>query len=107
MSDSDIKRYTAEELRAMRARGESQSDWAAVRAMTEVELEESIRTDPDWADIPANWMDNAVLVMPGRKKLLSLRLNADVVEWFRQQGPGYQTRINAVLEAYMKAKRTG
>ena len=36
------------------------------------------------------------------KKLLSLRLDNDVVDWFKQQGPGYQTRINAVLRAFVQ-----
>jgi uncharacterized protein (DUF4415 family) len=38
-----------------------------------------------------------------RKAAISLRLDADVLEWFRAQGPGYQTRINAVLRAYREA----
>lgn len=38
-----------------------------------------------------------------RKALLSLRIDADVVEWFRAQGPGYQSRMNALLRAYMEA----
>ena len=35
-----------------------------------------------------------------RKAAISLRLDADVLEWFKAQGPGYQTRINAILRAY-------
>lgn len=38
-----------------------------------------------------------------RKSLLSLRIDADVVAWFRAQGPGYQSRMNALLRAYMEA----
>lgn len=38
-----------------------------------------------------------------RKAAISLRLDADVLEWFRTRGPGYQTRINAVLRAYKEA----
>jgi uncharacterized protein (DUF4415 family) len=37
------------------------------------------------------------------KSLLSLRIDADVIEWFKAQGPGYQTRMNALLRAYMEA----
>jgi uncharacterized protein (DUF4415 family) len=44
-------------------------------------------------------------VMPRPKQLLSLRIDDDVVEWFRQQGPGYQTRINAALRAVMQHVR--
>jgi uncharacterized protein (DUF4415 family) len=38
-----------------------------------------------------------------KKVLLSLRIDADVVEWFRAQGEGYQSRMNALLRAYMEA----
>jgi len=40
-----------------------------------------------------------------RKTLLSLRIDSDVVEWFRAQGRGYQSRMNALLRAYMDAHR--
>ena len=40
-----------------------------------------------------------------RKKLLTLRIDGDVVEWYRRQGPGYQTRINALLRAYMQERK--
>ena len=37
-----------------------------------------------------------------RKRLLTIRIDNDVLEWYRKQGPGYQTRINALLRAYMR-----
>ena len=40
------------------------------------------------------------------KELISLRVDQDVIEWFKAQGPGYQTRINAVLRAYRDASAT-
>lgn len=40
-----------------------------------------------------------------KKSLLSLRIDADVLEWFRAQGRGYQSRMNALLRAYMKAHK--
>jgi uncharacterized protein (DUF4415 family) len=40
-----------------------------------------------------------------RKKLLTLRIDSDVVEWYRRQGPGYQTRINTLLRAYMQERK--
>ncbi len=98
-----IVRYSAEELRAKIARGEDRSDWARVDAMTEEELEAAIASDPDWKDVPRDWYKDAIPVMPGPKTALSLRLDPDVVEFFRAQGKGYQTRMNAVLRAYMRA----
>jgi len=40
-----------------------------------------------------------------KKSLLSLRIDADVLEWFRAQGRGYQSRMNALLRAYMEAHK--
>jgi|SRR5437773_9675327 len=45
------------------------------------------------------------LSSPRAKTLLSLRVDSDVVEWFRAQGRGYQSRMNALLRAYMDAHR--
>jgi uncharacterized protein (DUF4415 family) len=52
----------------------------------------------------ADWT-NAVLPEQSRKKLISLRVDPDVLDFFKAQGPGYQTRINAVLQAYMQVKK--
>ena len=100
--ERDTRRYTAAELEDLRSRGESLTDWARVRAKSEEELERDIAADPDFAGMRADWFEAAKAVMPAPKKMLSLRLDADVVDWFRQQGPGYQTRMNAVLKAFME-----
>jgi uncharacterized protein (DUF4415 family) len=47
------------------------------------------------------WKD-ARVVMPRRKETVTIRLDADLLQWFRSER-GYQTRINAILRAYMKA----
>jgi uncharacterized protein (DUF4415 family) len=46
-----------------------------------------------------------VLVTPSAKTQITVRLDRDVLEWFRGQGKGYQTRMNAVLKAYMESQR--
>lgn len=48
---------------------------------------------------------NTVLPEQARKKLISLRVDPEVLEFFKAQGPGYQTRMNAVLQAYMQVKK--
>ena len=40
-----------------------------------------------------------------KKALLSLRIDSDVIEWFKKQGAGYQSRMNALLRAYMEAHK--
>ena len=51
-----------------------------------------------------DWVDT-VLPEPSRKKLISLRVDPEVLDFFKAQGPGYQTRMNAVLQAYMQVKK--
>jgi uncharacterized protein (DUF4415 family) len=51
-----------------------------------------------------SWVD-AELPEQSRKKLISLRVDPEVIEFFKAQGPGYQTRMNAVLTAYMQVKK--
>jgi uncharacterized protein (DUF4415 family) len=102
--DGDIVSYTAEELRAMIARGEDQTDWARVDAMTEEQLEELIASDPDWADIPRDWYERATPYYPkGHKTQVRLLLDPDLLAWFKRQGRGYQARINAALRAFVEA----
>jgi uncharacterized protein (DUF4415 family) len=60
----------------------------------------------DYSDIPATdakFWEKAQVVMPSIKTHLSLRLDEDVVKWFKRQGAGYQTKINAVLRFYVQA----
>jgi uncharacterized protein (DUF4415 family) len=102
--DGTIVTYTVEELEQMRARGESETDWARVDAMTEEELEAAIASDPDWADIPRDWYKHARPHYPAAKrKEVRLRLDPDLLAWFKRQGPGYQARINAALRAFVEA----
>lgn len=85
--------YTAEELREMIARGEDQTDWARVDAMTEEELEALIANDPDWADIPCDWHKHAKPHYPERmKKQVGLRLDPDLPAWFERRGQAGRRR---------------
>lgn len=47
----------------------------------------------------------AEAVMPVGKKLVSVRFDTDVLEWFKNQGAGYQTRMNAVLRAFVEEQK--
>jgi uncharacterized protein (DUF4415 family) len=67
--------------------------------MTEADIERS--SPPELADLPVDFWDGAELVLPGSKQAISLRVDQDVLEWFRSLGPRYQTRMNAVLRSYM------
>jgi uncharacterized protein (DUF4415 family) len=80
------------------------TDWAALDALTDKEIEEAVRNDPDAVPLDFNW-DEAVLVIPPRKKAISIRVDEDVLDYFKNEGAGYQRRINAVLRSYMQQKK--
>ena len=66
-----------------------------------------METSPeDLAHLPDDFWDEAELVVPAAKRAISLRVDEDVLAWFRSLGPRYQTRMNAVLRAYMKRTAT-
>jgi uncharacterized protein (DUF4415 family) len=62
---------------------------------------------PELADLPADFFDRASIVHPTPKQPISLRIDEDVLRWFKAQGPRYQSRMNAVLRAYMAAIQKG
>ena len=62
----------------------------------------------DTSDIPEleqAFFENAQLRLPTKKTPITIRLDHEVVEWYRSLGKGYQTRINAILRMYMEANR--
>jgi uncharacterized protein (DUF4415 family) len=59
---------------------------------------------PELSGLPSDFWDSAELVEPVRKQAVSLRIDEDVLDWFRQHGPRYQSRMNAVLRSYMNAR---
>jgi uncharacterized protein (DUF4415 family) len=64
----------------------------------------------DYSDIPEldeAFFEKAVIVLPQPKASVSIRLDQEVLDWFKSQGKGYQTRINALLRAYMEAQTKG
>ena len=78
---------------------------ARLRRVSDAEI---ARTSPrELADLPADFWEVATFVVPSAKKAISLRVDEDVLAWFRQSGPRYQTRMNAVLRSYVASMRTG
>ena len=64
------------------------------------------RDAPKWTpEMFARSIVKQGLKATGSKSLLSLRVDSDVLSWFRSQGPGYQSRMNALLRAYMQAHK--
>jgi uncharacterized protein (DUF4415 family) len=79
------------------------SDLERLRRTTDEEIDAQIKDDPDFSD-DWNWGE-AVLVMPPKKKPISIRLDEDVLDFFKDEGGQYQRRINAVLRSYMDQRK--
>ena len=64
--------------------------------------------DIDYTDIPEldeEFWENAVIEYPKKKKPVTIRLDVDILEWFKSLGKGYQTKINAILRSYYEAHK--
>ena len=86
-------------------RRKGKTDWARVDALTDEEIEASIANDPDWQEFKNIDWSKAVLVIPPKKKAISIRIDEDVLDYFKKNGAGYQRRMNAVLRSFMQQKR--
>ncbi len=80
------------------------ADLAYLRKMSEGEVERFARDD--LGELPDDFWDHANLVIPPTKRGIYLRVDEDVIDWFRSQGPRYQTRMNAVLRSFMERTQT-
>ena len=81
------------------------TDWARVDALSDREIEKAVKSDPDAAPIlDKEWFRTAKLALPERKVPISLRMDQEVVQWFKASGRRYQSRMNAVLKAYVRAQ---
>jgi len=93
-----ITRVSAEQARRMKGK----TDFAELDALGDDDIARAVAADPEAAPLDTDWA-KAHLVLPPGKELVTLRLDRDVIAWFRKGGKGYQTRINAVLRAYKDA----
>jgi uncharacterized protein (DUF4415 family) len=90
-------------IRKWGERRKGKTDWNRVDKLTDEEVAKAVASDPDAAPIDIDWSD-AVLVIPAKKKAISIRVDEDVLDFFKKEGDGYQRRINAVLRSYMQQK---
>lgn len=83
----------------------SQTDWKRLDAMQDEDIDLS-----DTQEITPEMFAKAIvrhgLTAKPKKQQVTLRIDSDVLTWFREQGRGYQTKINALLRAYMDAHQS-
>jgi uncharacterized protein (DUF4415 family) len=78
---------------------------AAFRRMSDEEVARRAAGDPDAGVLPPGFWDNAQVLYGEPKQQITLRLDADVIRWFKETGKGYQSRMGAVLRSYVRAQR--
>ncbi|MCJ2082263.1 BrnA antitoxin family protein [Methylobacterium sp. J-090] len=100
MSEKSITHTT------LQGRRQGRTDHTALKAVTDETIAERVASDPDAGPLDIDW-SKAELVIPQRKAAISIRLDEDVLDFFKRSGAGYQSRINAVLRSYMQAKGGG
>lgn len=87
-------------MRKISSKTRSKTNWTRVDSLSD--------RDIDYSDIPEldkDFFKSATLVLPEPKTTVTIRLDQQVLDWFKAKGPGYQTRINALLRAYMEAHK--
>lgn len=77
---------------------ESRTDWNRVNNMSDSDIDSS-----DIQELGKDFFSSARIRMPRTKKAVSIRLDADVLDWFKHEEKQYQTKINAILRAYVEA----
>ena len=88
-------------MKKISSKTRSKTNWTRVDSLSD--------RDIDFSDIPEldkDFFKSATLVLPEPKTTMTIRLDQQVLEWFKAKGPGYQTRINALLRAYMEAHKS-
>lgn len=95
-NDANSQIYTADQLSRMLATGEDRTDWERVSRLTDDDVEAAVASDPDEAGMVIDW--NAAHV---DESGTSVRIDPDILDYFRQAGRGHAARINSVLRAYM------
>jgi uncharacterized protein (DUF4415 family) len=100
--NGNISRFSADKIRRKIVRGESRTDWKRVKAMSQKEVERLAYRDE--GPLPDDWESNVTVGLPPAKQDIHIRLDGDILEWFKAHGRGYQTRINAVLRAFVQTR---
>lgn len=99
MKKENIVQFKTDELSKI-----SKTDWKRLDAINDDEIDTS-----EIPELDEEWFKNANVVFPKKKKAISLRVEGDVLEWFKSNSNskdrGYQTLMNAVLKAYARSHK--
>jgi len=96
---SSFVRYSADAAKKLN----SEADWTKVAATTREEIERQALVDE--GPLPVGWENTVVVGVPETRQSVTMLIDASVLRWFKAHGPGYQARMNAVLRAFVTARR--
>ncbi|HYH19309.1 MAG TPA: BrnA antitoxin family protein [Azospirillum sp.] len=83
------------------------TDWSRADALSDDQIRAAVESDPDAAPIVDEaWFEQAEVVEPATKTAISIRIDREVLDYFKASSRRYQTKINAVLRAYMEHERS-
>jgi len=85
---------------------ESVTDWERLRHLSDSDIHTAVVADPDIIPTDEDFWGKAEIVLPQRKPTITIRIDSEVLAWLKGQGKGYQSRINAILKAYMKSHQS-
>ena len=89
-------------MTALPVKGRRKTDWARVEATTEAEIDaHQIEDEGRVRRLDKEWIDSASRSLPEPKVSITIRVDKHVLDYFKDQGPSYQTRMNAALAAYV------
>ena len=100
MSEKNIIKRSAKDLK------KGKTDFQRLRKLSDEDIAKAVAKDKDAVPIVTDWSD-AEFIVPPCKKPVNIRLDEDIIQHFKSSGPGYQTRINAVLRHYVEQKKVG
>lgn len=86
---------------------ETVTDWDRLRRLSDADIHAAVASDPDIIPTDEEFWGTAEIVLPQRKPTITIRIDSEVLAWLKGQGKGYQSRINAILRAYMKTQNGG
>jgi uncharacterized protein (DUF4415 family) len=89
--------------RSRRKAAELHTDWKRLRSLADAQIHAAVTADPEANPTDEGFWATAKVVLPRPKRTITMRLDADLLDWFRANR-GYQTRINTILRAYMNAQ---
>jgi uncharacterized protein (DUF4415 family) len=95
MKDKNIIQHTRHTL------PKGKTDWKRIKSLSEEEIAMAAEADPENPLWTAEMLDSATVRMPQKKVSVHMYLDQDIVQWFKSDGRGYQTRINSVLKSYV------